>query len=45
MAIVESKEKSSNMLINRELLAKLGYVISSNETHLLTDEMEKVKIV
>lgn len=45
MAIVESREKSSNMLINRELLAKLGYVISSNETHLLTDEMEKVKIV
>ena len=45
MALVESREKSSNMLINRDLLAKLGYVISSNETHLLTDEMEKVKIV
>lgn len=45
MAIVETRDKSTNMLINRELLAKLGYVISSNETHLLTDEMEKVKIV
>ena len=45
MAIVEVRDKSTNMLINRDVLAKLGYVISSNETHLLTEEMEKVKIV
>lgn len=45
MAIVETRDKSTNMLINRDALAKLGYVISSNETHLLTDKMEKIKIV
>lgn len=45
MAIVESRDKSTNMLINRDLLAQLGYVVSSNATHLLTDEMEKIKIV
>lgn len=45
MAIVKSREQSTNMLINRDLLAQFGYAVSSNESHLLTDEMEKVKII
>ena len=45
MAIVESRDKSTNVLINRETLSNLGYVVSSRQTHILTPEMEKIKIV
>lgn len=46
MAIVKSREnKSTNVLLNREILSYLGMVVNPNETHLLTQEMEKVKII
>ena len=46
IAIVKSREKkTTNMLLNRDILAKLGYVIHPNNGHMLTDEMQKVKIV
>ena len=45
MAIVKQREKSTNVLINRDLLSDLGYVVSSRQTHILTPEMEKIKIV
>lgn len=46
MALVESRGgKSSNMLLNRECLSWLGYVVSPSVTHVLTEEMEKLKIV
>jgi len=45
MSIVKSREKSSNILINRDLLGELGYVVSSRQAHILTPEMEKIKIV
>lgn len=46
MAIVKSREnKSTNVLLNREVLSYLGIVVNPNETHLLTKEMEKVKII
>ena len=46
MALVESRGgKSSNMLLNRECLSWLGYVVSPSVTHVLTEEMEKIKIV
>lgn len=46
MAIVKSREnKSTNVLLNREVLSYLGMVVNPNETHLLTQEMEKVKII
>ena len=46
IALVRSRDgKSSNVLINRELLSWLGYVVSPNQTHILTPEMEKVKII
>lgn len=45
MAIVTSREKSTNVLINRSTLSNLGYVVSSRQAHILTPEMEKIKIV
>ena len=46
IAIVKSREKkTTNMLLNRDTLAKLGYVVHPNNGHMLTDEMQKVKIV
>jgi hypothetical protein len=45
MAIVKVREKSTNALINRDALSKLGYVVHPNSTHILTKEMEKVRII
>lgn len=46
MGIVESREKkTTNCLLNRETLSQLGYVVHPNKSHILTKEMEKVKIV
>lgn len=45
MALVEKREKSTNMLLNRECLSWLGYVVSPSVTHIMTEEMEKIKIV
>ena len=45
MGVVKKREnKSTNALINRDVLSKLGYVVDSAHTHLLTPEIEKVKI-
>ena len=46
MAIVEDRNnKSTNMLLNIDSLSKMGYVIHPGKTHILTPEMEKVKII
>lgn len=46
MGIVERRDnKTTNCLLNRETLSQLGYVIHPNKSHILTKEMEKVKIV
>lgn len=46
VAIVENRDKkTTNCLLNRDVLAKLGYVVHPNKSHILTPEMEKVKIV
>lgn len=37
--------KSTNFLINRDTMSKLGYVVNPNSAHILTDQMEKVKII
>ena len=45
MGVVKNRtNKSTNALINRDVLSKLGYIIDSAHTHLLTPEIEKVKI-
>jgi hypothetical protein len=46
VAIVKSRDKkTTNMLLNRDAMSKLGYVINPNNAHILTEEMEKVKII
>lgn len=45
MAIVKVREKSTNALLNRDTLSKMGYLVHPNSTHVLTKEMEKIKIV
>ena len=46
MGIVENRDsKTTNCLLNRDALSKLGYVVHSGKAHVLTKEMEKVKIV
>lgn len=46
ISIVKSRDsKTTNCLLNRDTLAKLGYVINPNKAHILTKEMEKVKII
>ena len=37
--------KTTNFLINRDVLSKLGYVVHPSTAHILTKEMEKVKIL
>ena len=45
MSIVKQRAKSTNVLLNRDILGDLGYVVTSRQTHILTPEMEKIKIV
>ena len=46
LAIVKHRDnKTTNFLINRDTLSKLGYVVHPNTAHILTEEMEKVKII
>ena len=46
LAIVKSREdKSTNLLMNRDAIGKLGYVVHPSNSHILTPEMEKVKII
>lgn len=45
MAVVEARNKNTNVLLNRELLSYLGATVSPSACHILTQEMEKVKII
>lgn len=46
ISLVKSRDnKTTNLLINRDVMSKMGYVIHPNNAHILTKEMEKVKIV
>jgi hypothetical protein len=46
IALVNSREKkTTNLLLNRDVMSKLGYIIHPNDSHILTKEMEKVKII
>ena len=46
VAIVKQRvNKNTNALINCDVLSKLGYVVHPYQKHILTKEMEKVKIV
>lgn len=45
MAVVKVRNKNTNVLLNRELLSYLGATVSPSACHILTPEMEKVKII
>ena len=46
MALVNHREgKSSNVLLNREVITWFGYVVSPSQTHILTQEIDKLKII
>ena len=46
IALVKSRDnKTTNLLLNRDVMSKMGYVVHPNNAHILTKEMEKVKIV
>lgn len=46
MALVENRDgKSSNVLLNREMMSWFGYIVSPYQTHILTQEIDKLKII
>lgn len=46
VSLVKARDKkTTNMLLNRDAMSKLGYVVNPNNAHILTEEMEKVKII
>lgn len=46
ISIVDNRDtKTTNCLLNRDTLAKLGYTVSPYKAHILTKEMNKVNIV
>lgn len=46
LAIVNHRDKkTTNILLSRDLLSKLGYVVHPNNSHVLTPAIEKVKII
>lgn len=45
-ACVKNRDKkSTNVLINRDSLGRLGYVVDSSKSHILTKEIQKIKII
>ena len=44
VSIVEERDRLTNVLLNRDTMSKLGYVVHPNKTHILTESLKKVKI-
>ena len=46
ISVVKDRDKkTTNFLLNRDTMSKLGYVVNPNTAHILTKEMQKVKII
>ena len=45
MGVVRQRNKSTNALLNRDVLSRMGYIVNPAITHLLTEKMQKVKIL
>lgn len=46
LAVVKNRDnKTTNVLLNRDVLARLGYVVNPSTAHILTSEIQKVKII
>ena len=44
VALVDNRNKSTNVLLNRDVISRLGYVINCNDKFILTPENDKLKI-
>ena len=44
VALVDNRNKSTNVLLNRDIISRLGYVINCNDKFILTPENDKLKI-
>ena len=45
MGVVRQRNKGTNALLNRDVLSRMGYIVNPAITHLLTEKMQKVKIL
>ena len=45
MGVVRQRNKGTNALLNRDVLSRMGYIVNPSITHLLTEKMQKVKIL
>ena len=46
LSLVKNRNnKQTNLLLNRDVMSKMGYVVHPNNAHILTKEIEKVKII
>lgn len=45
MGVVRQRNKSTNALLNRDVLSRMGYIVNPSITHLLTEKIQKVKIL
>lgn len=45
MGVVEKRNKGTNVLLNRDILARMGYIVNPSLTHMLTEEMQKISII
>lgn len=45
MGVVRQRNKGTNALLNRDVLSRMGYIVNPSITHLLTEKIQKVKIL
>lgn len=45
IALVEKRDRTTNVLLNTDILSKLGYIVDPINTHLLTEKIDKIKIL
>lgn len=45
VAIVKKRDKSTNVLMNRDTLSRMGYSVNPGARHILTPEIEKIEII
>jgi hypothetical protein len=45
IAIVKKRDKSTNVLMNRDTLSRMGYSVNPGARHILTEEIEKIEII
>lgn len=44
IALVKTRDRLTNVLLNRDTMSKLGYVVHPNKKHIITDHIKKVNV-